>query len=347
MNAYTFRLRALAEVWAPRLLRLDDEAASARPRPGGWSPKEIVGHLIDSASNNHQRFVRAQFQESLSFPGYDQDAWVAVQRHQDAPWPELVELWRLFNLQIARVMVAASDTERSRLRAEHNLDRIAWRTVPASEPVTLDYFMADYVGHLEHHLAQIDGVRDPGPVSRVETERLVVRWWKDDDAPLLRDAVDSSLEHLRPWMPWAADEPSSMDVTRQRMAVWRANAEVGDDFYYGIFDADESRVLGATGHHTRVGPGVLEIGYWVRADSVRRGIATEVSRALTTAGLAVPGIDRIQIHCDVRNERSRRIPERLGYQHVDSLREDDRETLVFEMRAEHWSPEDGERSTSE
>src|SRR5581483_2977227 len=139
----------------PTLARLSDEAAGRRPAPGEWSPREIIGHLIDSASNNHQRFVRAQFQSDLTFPGYEQDAWVAAQKYQDASWSELVALWAGFNRHLARVMAAVPDDIRLTPRARHNLDRLAWRPVPSNEPATIDYFMAHYVGHLKHHLAQI------------------------------------------------------------------------------------------------------------------------------------------------------------------------------------------------
>lgn len=112
MPEYASRLRLLVDRNVPRLLSLDEATTSARPAPGKWSPREILGHLIDSASNNHQRFVRAQ---------------------------------------------ATPEDVRLRLRVTHNLDRIAWRTIPAEQPATLDYFMEDYVGHLEHHLRQILG----------------------------------------------------------------------------------------------------------------------------------------------------------------------------------------------
>jgi len=139
----------------PRLNAIS-EGDAARPRsPGKWSRKEIVGHLIDSASNNHQRFVRAQFTDDLICPTYDQDAWVRAQGYAQAPWSELVSLWALFNLQLARVMDAIPAESRIRPRTRHNLDQVAFRAVPPSEPATLEYFMEDYVVHLEHHLAQI------------------------------------------------------------------------------------------------------------------------------------------------------------------------------------------------
>ncbi|GLC24701.1 DinB family protein [Roseisolibacter agri] len=154
---YAARLRAVIDAAEPRLLALDAAATARRPAPGAWSPREIVGHLIDSASHNHQRFVRARWQDDLVFDGYAQDAWVDAQRYVDADWRELVALWALYNRHVARVMSATPDAVRTREHARHALDRIAWRTVPADRPATLDYFMADYVGHLEHHLRQVLG----------------------------------------------------------------------------------------------------------------------------------------------------------------------------------------------
>src|SRR3989442_15901602 len=96
---------------AVRMLAFSDAAASERRAPGKRSRKEIVGHLIDSAVNNQAHFVRAQLQDDLTFTGYDQDAWVRVQRYQDRSWPELVQLWRTYNQQIAAIMRATPRTE--------------------------------------------------------------------------------------------------------------------------------------------------------------------------------------------------------------------------------------------
>ena len=139
---------------AQRLLMFSDADASAHPAPGKWSKKEIIGHLLDSASNNHGRFVRAQLQDDLVFPGYDQDAWVRVQRYQDRRWADLVRAWHAYNYQIANIMEAADREAVMRQRVRHNLHELAWKAVPASEPATLDYFMRDYVDHLKHHLSQ-------------------------------------------------------------------------------------------------------------------------------------------------------------------------------------------------
>jgi hypothetical protein len=151
------RLAAAVGRAAPALLRLDDGATSKRPAPGKWSPREIIGHLIDSVSNNHQRFVRVSARDDLVVDGYEQDEWVASQRYQDAPWRELVVLWLAYNRHLARVMAATPAADRTRIRTVHNLSERAFRRVERDGAVTLDAFMCDYVDHLEHHLAQVLG----------------------------------------------------------------------------------------------------------------------------------------------------------------------------------------------
>ena len=151
------RMEQVLQRTLPLLRALDEDATAVRPAPGKWSQRELLGHLIDSASNNHRRFVCAQFQEDLVFAGYAQEQWVGVQQYQSASWSSLIDLWYSFNVHLARVISAAPETERMRPRARHNLDQIAWQTVPADQPTTLAYFMNDYVDHLEHHLSQILG----------------------------------------------------------------------------------------------------------------------------------------------------------------------------------------------
>ena len=116
MYAAAARLRQAVAAATPRLAALTPAAASLRPAPDKWCPAEIIGHLIDSATNNHRRFVLGQLQNDLVFPGYDQDAWVRVQRHRDVPWEELVASWRALNLHLAHVLEAAGEPERTRPR---------------------------------------------------------------------------------------------------------------------------------------------------------------------------------------------------------------------------------------
>jgi hypothetical protein len=147
--------RATVEDSYTKLLAITDEAAATAPAPDKWSPKQIIGHLIDSASNNHQRFVRAQFKDDLVFDGYEQEKWVEFHDHQNTPWKDLIELWRAYNLHLARVMENTPDDIRTAPRAKHNLYQTALYAVPAEEPATLEYFMLDYIKHLEQHLGQI------------------------------------------------------------------------------------------------------------------------------------------------------------------------------------------------
>jgi hypothetical protein len=127
------------------ILRQVSEAQSASSAlKGGWSRKQLIGHLIDSASNNHQRFVRASLQGSLEFPGYDQDGCVRVQAVQSAPWPLLVTLWANYNLYLAYVI---AHLPAAQLEAQCRIGD--------DEPVTLRFLAEDYLTHLLHHLGQI------------------------------------------------------------------------------------------------------------------------------------------------------------------------------------------------
>lgn len=147
-------LNAIETAYNKLLIILEEESCK-KDKPEKWSYKEVVGHLIDSASNNHQRFVRAQFKNDLVFIGYQQNDWVNVQHYQDAPWPSLLQLWYEYNLHLSRITAAIPDETLLLKRTLHNLDEIAWQPVAKSEPVTLAYFINDYTGHMQHHLKQI------------------------------------------------------------------------------------------------------------------------------------------------------------------------------------------------
>ena len=155
---------------------------------------------------------------------------------------------------------------------------------------------------------------------RIETERLVVRRWQPGEASLLGQAINDSLEHLRPWMAWIALEPLTDDERAAKIRGWHDAWLVGNAVF-GVFakaDADgrSGEVVGGAGLHRRRGPSTLEIGYWVAAAHTNRGYATEVTAALTTAAFEQPGIDRVEIHHDKANTLSGRVPARLGYAKV-------------------------------
>jgi len=133
------------------------DESSIKPDAESWSRKEILGHLVDSAANNHQRFVLAQFKDDLVFPGYDGDRWVSVQRYRDESWPDLIQLWSSYNVHLLHVFFVIQQDTLTKSRTEHTLDKIASHLVPGTEPTTLEYLIRDYVDHLRHHLRQILG----------------------------------------------------------------------------------------------------------------------------------------------------------------------------------------------
>lgn len=137
-------LRQVAGSFSKELLAADARAAARRSDDGTWSPKQVVGHLIDSAANNHQRFVRAQQVETLILPGYEQNHWVESQGYQEADWPHLVALWTHLNLHLAGVMERVPP-------AVYSVPCV----IGGSEPVTLEFLMVDYLDHLTHHMEQI------------------------------------------------------------------------------------------------------------------------------------------------------------------------------------------------
>ena len=143
------------ETASSRLLEISEERSAVPRVEGKWSRKQIIGHLIDSAANNHSRFVRAQFSDELNFPGYEQEAWVDSQRYQEKDWNELIQLWKLYNRHILHIMKVTPEETRMKLRLKHNLHVIASDKLSPDEPVTLDWFMRDYVDHMKKHLGQI------------------------------------------------------------------------------------------------------------------------------------------------------------------------------------------------
>jgi RimJ/RimL family protein N-acetyltransferase len=155
---------------------------------------------------------------------------------------------------------------------------------------------------------------------RIVTERLVLRCWEPRDAPLLKEAVDSSIDYLLPWMPWAAHEPQSLEDKVALLRQFRGKFDLGQDFTYGIFTRDEQQAVGGTGLHTRIGDEAFEIGYWIRASRAGEGLGTESTAALTRVAFELTDVDRIEIRCEPENERSRAIPRRLGYREEATLR---------------------------
>ncbi len=149
---------------------------------------------------------------------------------------------------------------------------------------------------------------------RTEGQGLVVRRWRRRDVPALQVAVADSLEHLRPWMPWAAAEPQTLPQRRALVRNWNRLWRAGGDVVMGIFE--DGQVVGGTGLHRRRGPAALEIGYWVHVAHTGRGVATRTASLLTSLAFTVPGNEAVEIHHDRANHRSAAVPRRLGFTFV-------------------------------
>lgn len=147
MQALAKDLLSIIDSSEPQLRAMAEQDVSTPLRPGAWSRKEILGHLIDSASNNHQRFLRASLQDSLDFPAYDQNGCVRVQAPNEAEWDVLVSLWTAYNRYLAHVIAHVPE---SKLETPCRIG--------SGDQVTLRFLAEDYVRHLVHHLKQI-GIR--------------------------------------------------------------------------------------------------------------------------------------------------------------------------------------------
>ena len=144
MKELSEQLLSAIDAAEPRLRAISAPESAKPVLSGGWSSKQVVGHLIDSASNNHQRFVRAAQQTSLDFPGYDQEGNVRVQAPQEADWSLLVSLWAAYNRYLAHVIARLPASE---------LETVC--RIGSHEPTTLGFIATDYLTHMVHHLKQI------------------------------------------------------------------------------------------------------------------------------------------------------------------------------------------------
>jgi hypothetical protein len=124
---------------------VDEALSGVRAKPDGWCAREIVGHLIDSACNNHRRFILGQTPGLAKFDGYDGDVWVSRQRYADESWADIVALWAAYNRHLRYVI--------SRTPVEHLM--LSAPAPDCADVVTVGFLMQDYVGHIRHHLEQV------------------------------------------------------------------------------------------------------------------------------------------------------------------------------------------------
>lgn len=158
------------------------------------------------------------------------------------------------------------------------------------------------------------------PESIPAADGVELRAWRVEDVPALAEAITASLEHLRPFMPWVAQEPLPPAERAAMVRRWQAERLAGGDAVYAVLR--EGRVVGGVGAHradprTRpIAADAREIGYWLRPDEEGRGTMTRAVRALTEALLGLPGITHVEVRMDEANVRSAAVPPRCGYRLV-------------------------------
>jgi len=180
-------------------------------------------------------------------------------------------------------------------------------------------------------------------VYRIHTRRLVVRCWEPTDVHGMVESIKISLKTLAPWMPWAEREPLTVEAKLELIQQWRSNFDRGEMFAYCILPRDESFVLGAIGSHDRIGAGAREIGYWIRGDHVRQGLATEAAAAMVRVGFEIHRLRRMEIHCSPLNIASAGVPRRLGFEHAMTINRcvlqptaDPRDDMIWVMRRDQY-----------
>jgi RimJ/RimL family protein N-acetyltransferase len=156
---------------------------------------------------------------------------------------------------------------------------------------------------------------------RIETARLLIRCYQPSDALKMHAAITGSIDHLRPWVPWARQEPRELEWMVGFVRMFRGQFDLGQDAVYGIFDKEETEQIGAIGLHNRIGKDAREIGYWINVKYANRGYATEAVQTLIRVAFEIERLSRLEIRCDPANAPSRRIPFKLGFRHETTLKD--------------------------
>ena len=151
------------------------------------------------------------------------------------------------------------------------------------------------------------------PPEEVRTGPLLLRRMRTGDAGVIAATVGASLDHLRPWMPWATTEAATSRSQLARIIEADEMWETGTDYIYLITVAHDGALAGTIGLHRRIGDGGMEIGYWIAVGQTRRGYATAAAGALTSVAFTLPGVRRVEIHCDEANTASAGVPRKIGY----------------------------------
>jgi nitroreductase len=220
------RLATILELAPGALMGISERDASTKAAPEEWSAKQELGHLIDSAINNHRRFVRGQIEDNPALPDYDGDGWVAVHDYQSRDWPELIRAWQFFNnwlLSAARKISESGWQRTTRLQGRGD--------------VTLGYIFDDYVRHLQHHLRHL-GVHidaDTAGDQGLYPEKVA--------------AADAPIGYFlgRRWSPVAFNETRAVEPDKMRSlleaARWAPSCYNEQPWRYLVFDGSDPKAL--------------------------------------------------------------------------------------------------------
>ena len=155
LHRITIRFRETIESAFEELSALSHRPTSDKPRPGSWAPVEVLGHLVDSACNNHRRLVLGLMGGKFQFEGYAQDNWVSVQNYVHADWSYLLQLWRAYNLHLCHILEHQKEDVLKKHIDIHNFNNFGFGRLDEKEVLTVEVFIDDYIDHIEHHLKQI------------------------------------------------------------------------------------------------------------------------------------------------------------------------------------------------
>jgi RimJ/RimL family protein N-acetyltransferase len=327
-----------------------DEASSQRPlREGGWCARETLGHLIDSACNNHRRFVIGQPPGVERFDGYAQDDWVARQRYRDVSWERLVALWAAYNRHLAHVMRSTSAEAAA-----------GSATAPdGSKTVTVGFLMHDYVRHLEHHVSVIRAwsERQPrtwpiGPPADVtpakRPERRVLPGVRHDLEPLDPDRHVESLfagsQTVDPRDIWTYLWYGPFESAAAMRDWLQSCASSRDPLFFAVVERGSGRAVGMCSL-LRIVPAmkVVELGHiWYVPSAQGGGVNADMALTLMTACFEDWGYRRVEWKCDALNGRSRNAALKLGFTFEGIFRQHmiyrgrNRDTAWFAMLDADW-----------
>lgn len=224
------QLRSALPVLPGRLAAISNQRAAAKPAPESWSAKQELGHLIDSAANNHQRIVRAQIEDNLALPGYDGDRWVELHGYQHREWIELIALWRAANSHL----VAAAESAPAKAWS-HKL------SIAGSEPMTLRFVLDDYVDHMVSHLRHIGVTVDDILATASRNERSTY-----PEKPAQTDFPINELMRRR-WSPRAFEDGRTVEreklLTLLEAARWAPSCFNDQPRNFLVFDGSDSEAL--------------------------------------------------------------------------------------------------------